>query len=59
MGWAVGLGAKVESGKVSENLDFILGATGRCGKILRGESLAQICVLERCLGFREEGGLEG
>lgn len=59
MGWAVGLGAKVESGKVRENLDFILRARGRYGRILRGESLAQICVLERGLGFREESGLEG
>ena len=59
MVWAVGLGAKVESGKVRENLDFILRARGRYGSILRGESLAQICVLERGLGFREESGLEG
>lgn len=55
----VGLEAEVEAGMVNENLDFVLRTMGKYGRIFEGgESLAQICVLERPRGFREEGGLE-
>lgn len=52
MWWVVGLGTKVEAGKVGRNLDFTLRAMGRLGRIFEsGEPCSDLC-LEGIPGLR-------